>query len=320
MPVSWCRDGRPDRRTKQDEPPDGYADMRGHRGRCPLSGACAKAGISPVTAGRWRETGLQEMEARDDDDDEPMTLHEQFVVMFEAARIEFQAPLVKQWRKVAIGDKDSSEASYRAARDLLAATDPTRWSERVAAAGAGKLQLSGGLENSTFHHFERMRYEELDHHIDQLDRQIRGGEWSVMTHDQQDSWIAFFEDKVERMRRHREGVEAWNGDLRYRIRRGHPVLRDEDNDRPMAIMPPRTIPIDLETTTFPAADTLAAPTGTSEPGLVHRGSDVPPLEQAPAPAPASARVPAGFGYDAGSGLAIPMPSGATGFNDEDVVL
>lgn len=301
----------------------------------PMSGACGKAGISPMTADRWRETGWSELEAREDDDTAPMTLHMRFVIELEAAKIEFQSPLLRQWQKVASGDKGATEASYRAARDLLAATDPTRWSERVAAAGAGKLQLSGGLENSTLHHFERMSYEELDHHIDQLDQQIRSGEWSVMTHEQQDAWIAFFEDKVERMKRHREGIEAWKGDLHYRIRRGHPVLRDDDDQhRPMMRLP-RPIPIDLEAT--PAADTLPAPTGTSEPGFVHRGSDVPPLEQAPvsfpgsldagaaqtpaATAPASpSRARSGFGPGK-NGQMVPMFIDANGdVFDEDVVL
>ena len=298
----------------------------------PMKSACGKAGISPMTADRWRETGWQQMEAREDDDTEPMTLHEQFVVMLEAAKVEFQAPLVKQWRKVATGGKGATEASYRASRDLLAATDPTRWSERVAAAGAGKLEVSGGLENSTYHHFERMSPEELDDELDRLDKQIRCGEWSIMKGDEKDAWIDYFQDKVDRMRVDRSGGEKWDGDLRYRIRRGHPVLRDDkDSDRPMAIMP-RPIPIDLEATELPAAEYSSLAPIEASGQVSSTGPDASPLvEQAPvsfpgsldagavqdAAVPASSRVPAGFGFDASSGLAIPLY--ADDF-DEDVVL
>ena len=211
-------------------------------------------------------------------------------------------------------------------------------SRAARSAKSGKLELSGGLENSTFHHFERMSAEELDHEIDRLDKQIRCGEWSIMKGDEKDAWIDYFQDKVDRMRVDRAGGEKWNGDLRYRIRRGHPVLRDdEDNDRPMAVMP--TV-IDLEAHEIPAADlSLLAPIETPA-SVSSTGSGVSPLSVPPAPfssfrgageaagaaqtpaaaAPASPGVQTGITY-AANGLAVPIIDGKNPFDpNEDLSL
>ena len=307
--------------SKQDEPTL-ESVCESLRAGIPFVRACKLAGISQATGDNWRRAGWAAIENEGEDSDADIPFVVRFALETELALGDFMRPLIERMRD---GGAGKSKADWRSAAALLAARFPDEFSEKTHVAKSARLEVSGELAVKHAHEFQHfislknMSREELKFEIERVESQI---DHHPLRGEELDAEINFAEARLSAMRAARAADYGF--------------VRANWLNSPTVSKP---IPIDLEPHEFAAADTLPAPTGTPERGFVHRSSGVPPLQVAApvflsagageaagaaqipaATAPASARVQTGIGYDAATGLAIPMPSGATGFNDEDVIL
>ena len=279
-----------------------------------LKSACGRAGISPRTAEYWREEGWRQLDARADDDDgvdAPLTLHEQFVVSFEAACIEFQAPLVAQWRLVASGDKGASEASYRAARDLLSARFSDQWSEKVAASRSGRMEISGAVAVEHQHGYDQflairnMTMEELQFETERISAQV---DHAVIEGDALAAEIGFHQAKLAAMIAAHESGRSF---CRANWLVGSPAVR------PVALPSPDESPIiDVEEY---ISDLAAAPNPSGAALMEADGAALTGAASSAEPSPSRTQV--GFGFDPRVGT-VPLYDDEVGvvFDDEDLSL
>ena len=171
--------------------------------------SCSVSGISKQTGFAWRNSGWDAIESEDADSDEPISFTARFALETELALADFQRPLIQRIRDGASG---KGAGDWRAAQQLLASRFPDEFSEKVAAAKSGKLEVFGAISMEHQHgyreflHLRNMTHEELRLEMERLESQINH---TPINGTDLDAQIAVLEGKLDSMRAAREGGHDW---------------------------------------------------------------------------------------------------------------
>ena len=261
--------------------------------------SCSVSGISKQTGFAWRNAGWDAIDSEDADSDEPISFTARFALETELALADFQRPLIQRIRDGADG---KSKGDWRAAQQLLASRFPDEFSEKVAAAKSGKLEVSGQIAMEHQHGYREflnlrnMTRGELALEMARLESQVDHTPISGCDLDVQ---IGILEGKLDSMRLAREGDHDWLA-CNW-IGAGLPAIR-----------PALPEAIDLDESEFselPAVPAAGGP-GAATTGLApDTGAGVVLAASAPVASSseiARSRVQTGIGFDRDSGLAIPI--------------
>ena len=249
--------------------------------------SCSVSGISKQTGFAWRSAGWNAIETEDADSDEPISFVARFALEIEMALADFQRPLIQRIRDGAAG---KSKGDWRAAQQLLASRFPDEFSEKVAAAKSGRLEVSGQIavehqhSYQAFLNMQNMSMEELNYEVERITSQIEN---RLIDGEELDGQIALHEDKLASMHKARESGWGW-------------VAANWISSKGPAIKPAVPAAIELDESEYTE---LLDVSGAATSGLPPDTADGVVLPEAAAPV----ALRSGIGFDTDTGQAFSLP-------------
>ena len=268
--------------------------------------SCKISGISKQTGHAWRNSGWREIDGAADDLEGPISFVARFALETELALADFMRPLIERMRDGASG---KGKGDWRAAKELLASRFPDEWSEKVATAKSGRLELSGQVDVAHEHSYsefvalQKLTKEELRFEIERLQGQT---DHAVIEGDALAAEIGFHQAKLAAM------IEAHGSQRSFS--KSNWITGRGPAVRAVAPPSPDELPvIDIEE--YLAADPLpsgTAPIMTGDAALSGVASPV---------APSPSRTQVGVGFDPARG-SVPIYADQIDqtFDDEDLSL
>ena len=179
------------------------------RAGIPISRSAKAAGVSYQTVCNWRNAGWEAIDTEAEDSDAPISFVARFAIEVEAALVHFMAPFLARIRDEA---KGVGKGDWRAARAILEMRFPDEFSEKVAAAKSGKLEVSGQIAMEHQHGYREflnlrnMTGGELALEMERLESQV---DHTPISGTDLDAQIGILEGKLDSMREAAARGHGW---------------------------------------------------------------------------------------------------------------